>query len=100
LKRSNSLRAKNSGDTGVRCIDKTHGLHVVSTATHRLFSHSPKRGIEGFAVAQVLPTYQGMLAHDFWGPDDTLECDHRKQGINLINSIKAAFTGDSVKKNT
>jgi transposase len=47
-------------ETGVRGIARTHWLHVVSTASHSLFSHRPKRGIEGFAVAKVLPTDQGM----------------------------------------
>lgn len=52
-------------ETGVRCIGKTHWLHVVSTATHSLFSYSPKRGFEGFTAANVLPSYSGMLVHDF-----------------------------------
>lgn len=76
-------------ETGVRCIGKTHWLHVVSTATHSLFSHSPKRGTEGFAAAGVLPTYQGTLVHDFWGPYDTLGCDHSRCNAHLLRELKA-----------
>ena len=73
----------------MRCIGRTHWLHVVSTATHSLFSHSPKRGIEGFAVASVLPIYQGTLVHDFWEPYDTLGCDHSRCNAHLLRELKA-----------
>ena len=57
-------------ETGVRCCGKTHWLHVVSTASHSLFTYSPKRGVEGFSVGQVLPHFSGTLVHDFWNPYD------------------------------
>jgi len=80
-------------ETGVRCMGKTHWLHVVSTATHSLFSYSPKRGIEGFSVANVLPTYTGTLVHDFWGPYDKLMSDHSRCNAHLLRELKA-FTED------
>jgi transposase len=62
---------------------------VVSTVTHSLFSHRPKRGIEGFEVAKVLPTYQGMLVHDFWSPYNTIPCDHSRCNAHLLRELKA-----------
>ena len=76
-------------ETGVRCIGKTHWLHVVSTATHTLYSHSPKRGVEGFTVAGVLPGYTGTVVHDFWGPYDVLECEHSRCNAHLLRELKA-----------
>lgn len=76
-------------ETGVRCIGKTHWLHVASTSTHSLFSYSPKRGVEGFSVANVLPTYTGKLVHDFWGPYDKLEYDHSRCNAHLLRELKA-----------
>lgn len=76
-------------ETGVRCIGKTHWLHVVSTATHSLFSYSPKRGFEGFTAANVLPSYSGMLVHDFWGAYDKLQCDHSRCNAHLLRELKA-----------
>ncbi len=54
-------------ETGVRCVGKTHWLHVASTAGLSHYSHSAKRGREGLSVAGVLPSYAGRLMHDFWG---------------------------------
>ncbi len=76
-------------ETGVRCIGKTHWLHVVSTATHSLYSYSPKRGVEGFSVGQVLPNFSGTLVHDFWSPYDTLDCDHSRCNAHLLRELKA-----------
>jgi len=76
-------------ETGVRCIGKTHWLHVASNATHTLYSHSPKRGVEGFAVAGVLPGYTGIAVHDFWGPYDILECEHARCNAHLLRELKA-----------
>ncbi len=76
-------------ETGIRCIGKTHWLHIASTATHSLYSYSSKRGIEGFSVADVLPVYKQTLIHDFWGPYDTLECCHGRCNAHLLRELKA-----------
>lgn len=76
-------------ETGVRCVGKTHWLHVASTATQSLFSYSPKRGVEGFSQAGVLPSYDGTLVHDFWGPYDTLGCRHSRCNAHLLRELKA-----------
>lgn len=84
-----SVPVLHADETGVRCVGKTHWLHVVSTATHTLYSHSPKRGVEGFAEAGVLPGYTRILVHDFWGPYDTLECEHSRCNAHLLRELKA-----------
>jgi transposase len=76
-------------ETGIRCIGKTHWLHVASTANHSLYSYSPKRGIEGFDVAGVLPVYKQTLIHDFWGPYDTLDCLHGRCNSHLLRELKS-----------
>ena len=76
-----------SDETGVRCTGKTHWLHVASTATHSHFSYSPKRGVEGFAVADILPDYRGTLVHDFWGPYDKIECRHSRCNAHLLREL-------------
>ena len=78
-----------SDETGIRCIGKTHWLHVASTATHSHFSYSSKRGVEGFAAAGVLPVYTGTLVHDFWGPYDTLDCAHARCNAHLLRELKS-----------
>ena len=77
-------------ETGVRCVGKTHWIHVVATPTHTLYSHSPKRGQEGFEAAGVLPGFGGNLIHDFWGAYDTLEyCFHTRCNAHLLRELKA-----------
>jgi transposase len=76
-------------ETGIRCIGKTHWLHVASTATHSLFSYSSKRGVEGFAAGGVLPEYKKTLVHDFWGPYDTLGCWHSRCNAHLLRELTA-----------
>ena len=79
--------ALHADETGVRCTGKTHWLHVASTATHSFFSHSPKRGTEGFSAAGILPGYQGILVHDFWGAYDQLSCDHSRCNAHLLREF-------------
>lgn len=76
-------------ETGVRCMGKTRWLHVLSTATHSLYSYSPKRGMEGLSTAKILPTYTGMLVHDFWAAYDQLGCDHSRCNAHLLRELKA-----------
>ena len=75
-------------ETGVRCGGHTEWIHVASTATHTLFSHSPKRGRQGFEVGGVLTDYGGNLMTDFWGSYDTLEnCDHSRCNAHLLREL-------------
>lgn len=75
-------------ETGVRCAGQTQWVHVASTETHTLYGHSPKRGREGFAAADVLPGYSGNLIHDFWGAYDTLEhCIHSRCNAHLLREL-------------
>ena len=76
-------------ETGVRCEGKTRWLHVVSNATHTLFSYSPKRGEEGIKVRQVLTEFSGNLIHDFWGAYDTLACTHSRCNAHLLHELTA-----------
>ncbi|NJN71207.1 MAG: transposase [Nitrospira sp.] len=77
-------------ETGVRCMGKTHWLHVVSNEELTLYSHSPRRGLEGIRVAGVLPEYSGQLMHDFWGAYDKLEhCEHLRCNAHLLRELKA-----------
>ena len=78
-----------SDETGVRCIGKTHWLHVASTATHSHFSYSPKRGVEGFTVAGILSDYSGTLIHDFWGPYDKIGCRHARCNAHLLRELES-----------
>lgn len=78
-----------SDETGIRCIGKTHWLHVASTATHSHYSYSSKRGVEGFAAADVLPSYKGILIHDFWRPYDTLGCSHARCNSHILRELKS-----------
>ena len=75
-------------ETGVRCASHTEWIHVASTGTHTLFSHSPKRGREGFQAAGVLLEYSGNLITDFWGSYDTLEqCRHSRCNAHLLREL-------------
>jgi transposase len=60
------------------------------TPTHTLYSHSGKRGREGFDAAGVLPDFSGNLVHDFWKAYDTLEnCSHSRCNAHLLRELKA-----------
>ena len=77
-------------ETGIRCVGKTHWLHVASTEALTHYSHSPKRGLEGLKSAGVLTEYRGQLMHDFWGPYDKLEhCRHLRCNAHLLRELKA-----------
>jgi transposase len=76
-------------ETGVRCEGKTQWLHVVSDATHTLYTYSDKRGTEGIAAGQVLPNYQGILVHDFWAAYDKLDCQHARCNAHLLRELTA-----------
>ena len=76
-------------ETEVRCEGKTRWLHVVSNATHTLFSYSPKRGEEGIKVRQVLTEFSGNLIHDFWGAYDTFACTHSRCNAHLLRELTA-----------
>ena len=82
-------RLLHADETGVRCEGKTQWLHVVSNATHTLYTYSAKRGIEGIAAGQVLPNYQGILVHDFWAAYDTLDCQHSRCNAHLLRELTA-----------
>ena len=85
-----------SDETGIRCLGKTHWLHVASTATHSHYSYSPKRGVEGFTAAAILPIFKGTLIHDFWGPYDTLECRHGRCNAHLLRELKSCAEDQQV----
>jgi transposase len=76
-------------ETGVRCVGKTHWIHVVSTPTHSLYSYSEKRGKEGIAESEVLEDYNGTVVHDFWAAYDALSCDHSRCNAHLLRELKA-----------
>ena len=77
-------------ETGVRCAGKTQWLHVASTESCTLYSHSAKRGLEGILKAGVLAGYTHRLMHDFWGPYDHLEhCKHLRCNAHLLRELKA-----------
>ncbi len=77
-------------ETGVRCMTKTHWVHVLAMPTHTLYSHSTKRGREGFDAAGILPDFSGNLVHDFWSAYDTLEnCFHSRCNAHLLRELKA-----------
>jgi transposase len=87
----NQAPVLHADETGVRCAGKTHWLHVLSTAGLTLYSHSPKRGMEGLSASGVLPEYRGRLMHDFWGPYDKLEhCEHLRCNAHLLRELKAS----------
>jgi transposase len=80
----------NADETGVRCVGNTHWVHVLSTPSLTLYSHSAKRGREGFDAAGVLPGFGGNLVHDFWGAYDTLtNCIHSRCNAHLLRELKA-----------
>ena len=91
LREANQLHAD---ETGMRCAGRTQWIHVASTASHTLYSASPKRGSQGFEVGGVLAAYRGNLITDFWGAYDTLEqCDHSRCNAHLLREL-SSFSED------
>ena len=78
----------------MRCVGKTHWQHVASTSAHTHYSHSTKRGLEGLSIGGVLPEYDGVLMHDFWGPYDKLQhSEHLRCNAHLLRELKASAEG-------
>jgi transposase len=81
-------------ETGVRCAGRTQWIHVASTMTHTHYSHSPKRGREGFESGGILLDFCGNLITDFWGSYDTLEqCEHSRCNAHLLREL-TSFSED------
>jgi len=55
-------------ETGVRVEGKLHWLHVTCTPYLTYYSMQRKRGKIGIYDIGILPEFNGISVHDFWGP--------------------------------
>lgn len=76
-------------ETGVRCIGKTHWIHVASDDTHSHFHYSAQRGSAGIEEGDLLTHFTGTLVHDFWGAYDNYGSSHGRCNAHLLRELIA-----------
>ena len=55
-------------ETGMRCKNKLHWVHVASSQWATLYTIHAKRGQEAMDAAGILPHFSGIAVHDHWFP--------------------------------
>lgn len=65
-------------ETGMHCSERKNWVHVASTDSLTLISHSSSRGVLGIDNCGVLPAFTGTVVHDGWVPyfDEKFDCNH------------------------
>lgn len=83
-------------ETGMRIENKTQWLHVVSSEHWTLYYPHEKRGKKAIEAHGILPTYTGVLVHDFWAsyfsPTNTYE--HAMCGAHLLRECQGIMDYD------
>lgn len=75
-------------ETGSKVNGERAWFHVVCSAQLALYTHSPYRGIEGLKVANILPTYTGVLVHDAWSTYMGLPSEHALCNAHLLRDLR------------
>ena len=55
-------------ETGMHCSERKNWVHVASTDSLTLVTHSSSRGVSGIDTGGVLSTFTGTAVHDGWAP--------------------------------
>ena len=84
-------------ETGVRRADAPNDrgwIHSASTTLVTLFMPHEKRGEEAMIAMGILPLYEGVSIHDFWGPYFSFPCVHAVCNAHLVRELKACAERD------
>lgn len=75
-------------ETGSKVNGERSWFHVVCSAHLALYTHSPYRGMEGLKVANILPSYAGVLVHDAWSTYMGLPSKHALCNAHLLRDLR------------
>lgn len=74
-------------ETGGRVEGTLHWFHVTCTPYLTLYSLQKKRGREGIDNIKILPEFNGISVHDFWGPYLSYSCTHSFCCAHIIREL-------------
>lgn len=76
-------------ETGAFRSGSLNWLHVLSNERFTYFGFHAKRGKEAIEEMGIIPTYHGLLMHDFWSSYLSYECDHVFCNAHILRELTA-----------
>ena len=96
--RNNLLKSKvvHADETGLRIEGQLQWLHTVSNEYWTLYNVHSKRGKEAINSIGVLPSYKGIVVHDFWKSyfNDKYRFTHALCGVHLLRECQGIIDYD------
>ena len=74
----------NLDETGMRINASRNWLHVAGTNKLTYYFPHKKRGSEAMDVMGILPSYTGVVTHDFWKLYNKYVCQHSLYNVHLL----------------
>ena len=74
--------------TGSKVNGQRSWFHVVCSTKLALYTHSPYHGMEGLKVADIQPSYAGVLIHDAWATYMGLPSGHALCNAHLLCDLR------------
>ena len=82
----------NADETGVNINGKRLWLHTAGNTRWTHFYPHQKRGHEAMDEIGILPTFQGVLCHDYWKAYYHYECQHALCNSHLLRELEWSAT--------
>ena len=87
-------RVNHFDETGFRIGGKRWWLHSASNGKITLYAPHKKRGGEGMNAIGILPLYQGIAVHDFWGSYLKYPCTHAVCNTHILRELEGSHERD------
>jgi len=84
-------------ETGTRVKNKLHWTHVVSSSLVTYYMIHQKRGKEAIDEMAILPTYEGIAAHDHWKPYYNYNCTHSFCNAHHLRELIGIVENEDVR---
>ena len=84
-------------ESGLRCNNKLHWVHVSSTDMLTHYSIQEKRGSEGIDAIGILPEFKGTSVHDRFSAYEKYECEHSYCNAHLLRELKYLYEEENKK---
>ena len=83
----------NADETGLKVMGDRWWLHSIGDERMTLYGVHPKRGSVATNEIGVLPQYEGILVHDFWGAYAKYHCDHSYCNAHIMRELQGIVDG-------